>query len=159
MGNFKWLHLSDLHFRMCEGFDMSLILERLETVLKKEAENVKFRYIFLTGDLADRCDYSMVEPRIKKLLLESGILEDSGKVFWVCGNHDISRMRRHRNREIKDIRDKSKEDISFETEFADDESRELLLNVFNEYYTVRDSLLGMDRFDDYPHQVIHTEDA
>lgn len=159
MGNFKWLHLSDLHFRMCEGFDMSLILERLETVLKKEAEHIKFRYIFLTGDLADRFDYSMVEPRIKKLLLESGILEDGGKVFWACGNHDISRMRRYRNREIKDIRDKSKEDISFETEFADDESRGLLLNVFNEYYTVRDSLLGMDRVDDYPHQVIHTEDA
>lgn len=159
MGNFKWLHLSDLHFRMCEGFDMGLILERLGTILKKEAENEKFRYIFLTGDLADCCDYSMVESRIKKLLLESEILEDNGKVFWVCGNHDISRMRKHRNREIADIRDKSKVDITFENEFADDESKELLLKVFNEYYTVRESLFGMEKYDEYPHQVIHTEDV
>lgn len=56
MGNFKWLHLSDLHFRMCEGFDMSLILERLETVLKKETKDEKFKYIFLTGDLANGFD-------------------------------------------------------------------------------------------------------
>lgn len=41
MGSFRWLHLSDLHFRMCEGFDMSLILEQLENVLKKEAEIAK----------------------------------------------------------------------------------------------------------------------
>lgn len=159
MGNFKWLHLSDLHFRMCEGFDMSLILERLEMILRKEAEKEKFKYIFLTGDLADCCDYSMVEPRIKKLLLASEILEDNGKVFWACGNHDISRKMRHRNGEIADIRDKSKKDITFESEFVDDESRGLLLNAFSEYYKVRKSLFGVEKFDDYPHQVIHTEDA
>lgn len=159
MGSFKWLHLSDLHFRMCEGFDMSLILERLETVLKEEAKNEKFRYIFLTGDLADCCDYAMVEPRIKKIFLESEILENDGKIFWVCGNHDIPRGRKHRNREIADIRDKSKEDITFESEFVDDESRELLLNAFNEYYIARANLFGMGFIDEYPHQVIHTEDA
>ena len=82
MGNFKWLHLSDLHFRMCEGFDMSLILERLETVLKKETKDEKFKYIFLTGDLANGFDYNMVESRIKKLLLESEILEDNGNILF-----------------------------------------------------------------------------
>ena len=158
MGNFKWLHLSDLHFRMCEGFDMSLILERLETVLKKETKDEKFKYIFLTGDLANGFDYNMVESRIKKLLLESEILEDNGNIFWACGNHDISRQKKLRNRVITDIRDKSKENITFEGEISDDESREVLLNAFKEYYKVRKSLFGMEK-SEYPHQVIHTEDA
>lgn len=159
MGSFRWLHLSDLHFRMCEGFDMSLILEQLENVLKKEAEIAKFKFIFLTGDLADCFDYTMVEPRIKKLLLESEILEDNGNIFWVCGNHDIPRKKKHRDREIAEIRDKSMRDVTFESEFADDESKGILLNAFNEYYKVRERLLGTKEFDDYPHQVIHTDDA
>ncbi len=65
MQRFKWLHLSDLHFQMCEGFDMNLILDQLKEILKEETAGEKFRYIFLTGDLADRSIYSMVEQRVR----------------------------------------------------------------------------------------------
>ena len=158
MGDFKWLHLSDLHFRECEGFDMNLIIDRLKTVLRKETEDQGFRYIFLTGDLADRSDYSAVEPRIKELLLDSGIMEEGGRVFWACGNHDIpSRKKRIRKQVIEEIRDRKKTDKTFEYEFADEESREVLLGVFDEYYKKRKSLFHMEA-EEYPHQVIHTDD-
>lgn len=158
MGNFKWLHLSDLHFRVYEGFDMSLILERLREILKKETENEKFRYIFLTGDLADCCDYTMVEQRIKELLLGSEIMEDGGKIFWVCGNHDIPRTLKHRKREIEDIRNKDEKEINFENEFEDLESRKIILGAFDDYYAKRDSLFEMKKEGAYPHQVIHTDE-
>ena len=69
MGNFKWLHLSDLHFRVCEGFDMNMILDRLQKKLEEEAIKERFNFIFITGDLADRCDYTMTERWVRKLLL------------------------------------------------------------------------------------------
>ena len=78
MQKFKWLHLSDLHLGMCEGFDINLILNQLKKVLMKETEDKSFRYIFITGDLADRYNYSAVEERMKDLrvrqaLMQSGI--------------------------------------------------------------------------------------
>ena len=39
MQKFKWLHLSDLHLGMCEGFDINLILNQLKKVLMKETED------------------------------------------------------------------------------------------------------------------------
>lgn len=155
MGYFRWLHLSDLHFRMCGGFDLDLVLQRLREVLRKAAEDGKFRYVFLTGDLADCGDYSGVEQRIRELVLDNGILETGGEIFWVCGNHDIPRTLRHRKREIASIRDREQAAITFEREFADEESRELLLGAFKEYYAMREKLLKADRGGGYPHQVIH----
>lgn len=158
MRHFKWLHLSDLHFRMCEAFDMSLILEQLREVLKKETESEKFRYIFLTGDLADRYDYSIVEQRVNELLLDSGILKEDGKIFWVCGNHDIPRTLKHRKREINEIRDKNERDINFENEFGNPESRKIILGAFEDYYAKRESLFGMKKVDEYPHKVVHMDE-
>lgn len=159
MGYFKWLHLSDLHFRMCAGFDLDLVLERLREILRKVTEDGKFRYIFLTGDLADCCDYSAVERRVRELLLDNGVLEMGGEIFWVCGNHDIPRTLKHRGREIAAIRDRAQADVTFEREFADEESRQLLLGAFKEYYAARKRILGMKREGEYPHQVIHSGPA
>lgn len=159
MGYFKWLHLSDLHFDMYEGFDINLILNRLREKLKKETEIEKFRYIFLSGDLANRYDYSTVEARVKELLIESDILEDNGKIFWACGNHDIIRTFKSRKRVIEEIREKAEKDVTFENEFADVESRAIILNAFNEYHVKRKELFGLDNENQYPHQIIHDEDV
>lgn len=158
MNNFKWLHLSDLHFRIYEGFDMTQILDRLKEVLKKETQNEKFRYIFITGDLANCYDYSMVEQRVKELLIDSDILDNGGKLFWVCGNHDISRELKHRNRVVRAIRDKKEIKFEFEHEFADDESRDLILRAFKQYYVTREHISEMRKTDEYPHQVIHDDE-
>ncbi len=159
MQRFKWLHLSDLHFQMCEGFDMNLILDQLKEILKEETAGEKFRYIFLTGDLADRSIYSMVEQRVRDLLLDSGILEDDGTIIWVCGNHDIPRTLKHRKNVIRGIRDKEETDITFENEFADQESRKLILGAFSGFYKTREVLFGIKAEEGaYPHQVIHTDD-
>lgn len=159
MGYFKWLHLSDLHFRICEGFDMCLILDRLKKVLQKETENDKFQYIFLTGDLADRNDYSIIDNRINELLLDSNILEADGKIFWVCGNHDIPRTYNIRKDQIVRIRDKNEINYTFERAFADEECRGLLLGAFKGYNAKTEQLFGSKYEDEYPHQVIHTDRA
>lgn len=159
MGYFKWLHLSDLHFRMCEGFDMNLILDRLKTFLQKETENEKFQYIFITGDLADRNDYSMVDKKIKELLLDSNILDVDGKIYWVCGNHDIPRTYNIRKEQIMKIRDRNQSEYTFEYAFADEECRDLILKAFNKYNAKREQLFGLKYEDEYPHQVIHTDKA
>lgn len=159
MRNFKWLHLSDLHFRMYEGFDMTLILSKLRETLKEEARDVKFRYIFLTGDIADGYDYSMVEQRVKELLLDNSILEDGGKIFWVCGNHDIPRTLKFRKYEIESIRDKEQPNVTFENEFIVDENREEILRAFKEFYVKRENILGIKKEGEYPHEVVHTDEA
>jgi len=138
---------------------MDLILRRLKDVLKKETEDKGFQYIFLTGDLANCNVYSMVEERIKDLLLDSGILEDGGKIFWVCGNHDIPRTLKHRKSEIQEIRSKKEIDNFFEQEFRDEENRNVILAAFKEYYEKRESLFDMKMAGWYPHQVIHTDKA
>ncbi len=157
MQKFKWLHLSDLHLGMCEGFDINLILNQLKKVLMKETEDKSFRYIFITGDLADRYNYSAVEERMKDLLLDSGILEEKGRIFWVCGNHDIPRTLKMRKVVIDAIRDKDDE-ATFEKEFADKESRGLILGAFEDYNIKREELFGISGAV-YPHQVIHTDGA
>lgn len=160
MGNFKWLHLSDLHFRVCEGFDMNMILDRLQKKLEEEAIKERFNFIFITGDLADRCDYTMTERWVRKLLLDSGILKDDGQIFWVCGNHDIPRKKlRIRENLIGEIRDKEHAEIKFENEFADEESRDVILRAFNDFYKYRELFFEMDKGDTYPHKVVHMDEA
>lgn len=160
MENFKWLHLSDLHFKMCEKYDMTLILDRLKEQLLSETKEEKFKYIFLTGDLADGNDFSVVEENIKKILLDSDILEEDGNIFWVCGNHDVTRKKKYRNSVIAEIRDENIKESNFESKFEDEESRELLLGVFKQYNTLNDKLFKIQKSEsDYPHQIIHTEAA
>ena len=159
MNKFKWLHISDLHFKISEGFDISFTLNSLKETLKEETKNGKFKYIFITGDVADCYDYSLAQQRIKELLMDTEIIEDKENIFWVCGNHDIPRTLRHRKREIADIRDKDQQEVTFESEFADDESRSLLIKAFDGYYQNRENILGMKKKGDYPHQIIHTDDV
>lgn len=160
MGNFKWLHLSDLHFRACEGFDMSMILDKLRKKLVEEAEKEKFKFIFITGDVADRFDYTITEQRVRELLLDSGILKDNGQIFWVCGNHDIPREKlRIRENLIGEMRDTEHTDVRFENEFANEESRDVILRAFNDFYTYRELFFEMEKGDTYPHEVVHTDEA
>ena len=85
MAGFRWLHLSDLHFQMCKGFDMSLIPDQLKEKLNSLAENGKFRFVFLTGDLANCPDDSAIEENIEKLILHNDLLEEDGRIFRACG--------------------------------------------------------------------------
>ena len=160
MGNFKWLQISDLHFSTRDSFDMSFarqgLLDCLEDLVDK---GIKPDYVFITGDIADKNDYSSSKEYIEKLLKAIGFNKkaDKKRVFWSVGNHDIERSKTgFRKQIIKTIRDAeppSTPSKEFETAMLDHESRMLLTqtgmaNYIKEYKNILDRELTADQISD-----------
>ncbi|MCL1913178.1 MAG: tetratricopeptide repeat protein [Eubacteriaceae bacterium] len=126
MGNFKWLHFSDLHFSPNESFDT--IQARRAFLSCLEEENFSCDYVFITGDIANKGNYDNVEKQMAELVGKLNV--DKSNIFWAVGNHDIKRGYRMRETVIHDIRSKQDNlDLRpFEDALNDGETRELLTN-------------------------------
>ncbi len=93
--DFRWLHFSDLHFGHYNNkIDIMDLREKLVRCIS--SMNEKFcdiKYVFITGDVADKGQYSSVTKKLMGLLMDSfenlGIQREH--VFWCCGNHDFGR--------------------------------------------------------------------
>lgn len=109
MRDFKWLHFSDLHLRSDDP-DARDARKRLIQFIKDErnAGRLKFDYVFITGDVADRSNYEKSEEYLKQLFTALGLTnkknaltkQSLSKVFWAVGNHDIKRDNTSRRTEI-----------------------------------------------------------
>lgn len=95
MSDFRWLHFSDLHFKQTKNrSDIKELREKLISSLKKlHGQFSDLRYVFITGDIADKGEYDSDTDKWLNLLLdefeELGVSKEN--VFWCCGNHDILR--------------------------------------------------------------------
>ena len=129
MSNFKWLQVSDLHFTIKDSFDMSFARKALLKCLA--TESIKPNYIFITGDIADKNDYSASKMYIEELLKTVGFIDskDKEKVFWSVGNHDIKRGFEHREQIITKIRETKNHSKEFESSMADDEKHAILTHI------------------------------
>lgn len=156
MGNFNWLHLSDLHLEQFEGFDVSRMRNKLLEELKK-LEDLK--YIFITGDIANKFKYGNAKKLIVEIKKATGVKDEN--VFWSVGNHDISRLNGNRNALIKKMRGtggKGKTKKKFEDIIAVDENKHLLYDYeFEEYYKKYNEILGYMP-DQKPHCIYERDD-
>lgn len=104
MRDFQWLHFSDLH--LCS--DDSNAADARKSLIKyveteRKAGRLKFDYIFITGDVADKAKYDQSESYLKELFTALGLKitkRSLSKVFWAVGNHDISRSDTSKRSEI-----------------------------------------------------------
>lgn len=91
MGNFNWLHLSDLHLEQFEQFDVS----RMRTKLLEELKSLEdVKYIFITGDIANKSEYGNAKGIIDDIKVATGVPNEN--VFWSVGSHDVSRNNKSR---------------------------------------------------------------
>lgn len=109
MEGFKWLHFSDLHLS-CDSFDEKKAKAKLIEFIKQErkSNHLEYDYIFISGDVANKADYSGAEEFLEKLFVALGLEnteEGLKNVFWSVGNHDIHRDESStRYKLIQDIR-------------------------------------------------------
>lgn len=98
----KILHLSDLHIDTIHLRDQRVVLKALFSDLQAEIEaNGEFDFIFFTGDLIAKGDYSPENIKAAKEefiepLLETTKLEPA-RLFMIPGNHDINLRRQSKN--------------------------------------------------------------
>lgn len=95
MGDFRWLHFSDLHlnpentsFNTLQAWD-----ELLKCVQEQDFGERTDLYVFITGDIFNKGKFDEEEDKkiqqIKKLIEVLGVQKE--KVFWAAGNHDMKR--------------------------------------------------------------------
>jgi len=94
MKDFRWLHFSDLHLAE-NKYEPKKAKEMLIEYLaeRKERGELKYDYVFITGDVANQGKYDGAEIFMKDFYNALDLKkEDLGKrVFWAVGNHDIER--------------------------------------------------------------------
>lgn len=142
--NFSFLHFSDLHSHGHQGYDHTQALARLADFIEQYSNSLKCDYVFFTGDMANKGDYSNTIDFIKKLIKSISFTDTSGKdqkIFWSVGNHDIKRGCKMREDIINKIRTSQDPTKAFENEMANDESRTLLTrtgmaNYINNYVDI-----------------------
>lgn len=152
MKEVKWLHISDLHCNPKEGFDTSLAKKKLIDFFEKNYADLSCDYIFITGDIADRGNYSDVENFIKKLI-KSVCTNYSPYIIWVPGNHDIKR-KKYRTQVIKEIRESENSSVRFATALIDEEENALLNSSgMKEFYNNYTNITGYMFKDDNTYEI------
>ena len=90
-----WLHLSDLHMRLTDGWSQDVVLDSMcEYVEQLCNEGLAIDFILMTGDLAfsgKSDEYELVADFFDSLVTKADVPRE--RVFCVPGNHDIDRDR------------------------------------------------------------------
>lgn len=113
MNSFEWLHFSDLHISYQDPNAQKAKDKLIEFIKKQRRQGkLKYNYIFISGDIANKSKYDRVEDYFIKFISALGLnnsTKDLKKVFWAVGNHDILREpEEERHQIIKEIRDRKK---------------------------------------------------
>ena len=91
MDTIKILHLSDLHIKQGNNFDISTVLDELLKRIKKDKENgIKPEFIAVTGDIAfsgKKKEYEIAAIFFDELIKITNISKKN--LFIVPGNHDV----------------------------------------------------------------------
>ncbi len=90
-----WLHISDFHFRLRDGYDRDVVLKAMLTSLPEITGRLsKPDLIFATGDIAfsgKAAEYAEATKFFDDLLLVLGLSKH--ELFVIPGNHDIDRQK------------------------------------------------------------------
>lgn len=149
MRNVRWLHVSDIHMNK-RGVDNHRMRQKLLEYLN--SGNMKFDYIFLTGDLryAPEGDFDEnTAAYLKELCATAGV--ELCNLFIVPGNHDIERDHALRCKAAKSLFENekkydSKVGVIHESILADLKAgREQFLAIIREIYA------------DYPDRIAYYE--
>ena len=94
MEAFSWLLISDLHLKADSGtWGQSVVLRDMVRDMEARKEDLQnIQFIIVSGDLAfsgSQAEYLLVEAFLDDLRTVVGL--DRSRVFFVPGNHDISR--------------------------------------------------------------------
>lgn len=89
MKDFNWLHFSDLHMWSEEKFESKYARKKLVEYL--ETMKLDCDYMFITGDIANKGDYSNTKQYVSGLIAAAKMDQKIDRVLWSIGNHDISR--------------------------------------------------------------------
>ena len=158
-GSFNFLLFSDLHNHKDMNFNSTLAFERLIEFLGDNKENLPCNYIFLAGDIANKCDYTDTRKFIDKLRDAVPLPEyDTQRVFWAVGNHDIwsdkksleevidiGSDKKLRKEVIDRIRQAKNKPEAFEHEMKNEKSRMILTQTgMNEYLEAYRDVCGFD---------------
>ena len=101
------------------------------------------RLCFITGDIANRCDYTGVGDYFDRLLSAIEKFESRENVFWAVGNHDIKRKGKIRESVIHNIRKSTDSAYEFEQAMLDGETRGVITQLgMSEYIDRHRALLG-----------------
>ena len=119
------MQFSDLHFNPKEYFDTSMARKQLLTLL--DEKRFKCEYLFITGDIANRGDYSSAKENLEQILSRVEVSPDN--VFWSVGNHDIKRGGKLRTQIIQEIRGNSDDSQRFQQAMLDGEERVILTQL------------------------------
>jgi len=141
---FSFLLFSDLHYNKDISFNSTQALDRLIDFLS--LRNFPCDYIFIAGDIANKCDYTGTKSYISRLCGAVNLPMNKGqRVYWAVGNHDIKRGRTQREQAIEMIRNSKMPrppDI-FEQTMNDEESRMLLTQTgMREYLDAYEDICG-----------------
>lgn len=128
MADFTWLHLSDLHFQQWENVDGISIYNKL---IAKISSLKRVDYLFLTGDLAHKGNYTGVKNKLQELILATKVEADH--IFWTPGNHDLVRGNPAREHVINSFRDNSYGSSRFEPFIDSKEGHALLYSAHKRY--------------------------
>jgi len=152
MSKFTWLHFSDLHFNSGDTFAMAHARKSLYSFLKNN--KISCDYLFITGDIADKGDYSESLASAKNLINSITFNTSCENIFWSVGNHDIERGITLKNKVIKKIRENTNPREIYQKYICDDNSIEkeiLCKNGMAKYHSNYKLITGFD----FPNDVVN----
>ena len=94
MGDFRWLHFSDLHLNPENpDFKTKMAWEALLDCLGKEDFGDRSKlYVFITGDIFNKGKFEQGDEKIAQIKEFLEVLRvRKERVFWAPGNHDMKR--------------------------------------------------------------------
>lgn len=148
---FSWIHLSDIHFGhgdYANQWDQKLVLQQIVFDLEKRVEKKlpSPNAIFITGDVGNtgddcpvdkRAEYQQATMWLEKLRLTLSLKNTD--IYIVPGNHDLQRKVTS-DRKIKRLLKELKNDQEpIDNALADDEDRQLLLSLFQNFTSFSES--------------------
>ncbi len=154
----KWLHLSDIHFNY-KNFESDSLREDFINRIESLSQTEPFTHLFITGDIlyrnqsANSDTVSFIQNLIKVMQIPYQ------NVFVVPGNHDHDRGQT--TSILKELlKDGKKKEYDNIIDNISQDSVLLLLNYFQNYNKIYESIFQESYYTDYdnPHIVVSTEE-
>ncbi len=160
----RYLHLSDLHFRLGDAareHDQIVVNDSLLKAIENFPKDEPLDFIVLTGDIAfggQREEYDMAAKFCERLLQITGV--EKRRLFLVAGNHDLNRKKVSRTLERLYRSFANQSEIT--DYLADLDQRPVMMAKFAEFHRFAAQVMGRARYDEqtwHLHELLHLDKA
>jgi predicted phosphodiesterase len=146
---YRWIHLSDIHFAY-KNYQSNRLRGKLFDKIAEIVKQDKVNFLFITGDITDK-DAEYDEDLYKFITELLRVTElDEKHLFFVPGNHDVSRKSKERIEKIVQIREAADKGLDVVNDLSDD-SIEMLLSAQQKFFTLYEHI----KKEKYPVKDIH----